>query len=95
MMAGDVDAFPVFPAPENLAQFEADPRFNVIVGSTEGETILAMNHGTPELADIRVRQAIAHAIDRQESSTARCSASARPSARISRRTIPTTSISPG
>jgi ABC-type transport system substrate-binding protein len=27
MMAGDLDAFPVFPAPENLVQFEADPRF--------------------------------------------------------------------
>jgi peptide/nickel transport system substrate-binding protein len=44
MMAGDVDAFPNFPAPETLAQFEADPRFTVIVGSTEGETILAMNN---------------------------------------------------
>jgi peptide/nickel transport system substrate-binding protein len=66
MMAGDVDAFPVFPAPENLSQFEADPRFRVIVGSTEGETILSMNHGTPALSDIRVRKAIAHAIDRQE-----------------------------
>ncbi|MBY4894845.1 ABC transporter substrate-binding protein [Rhodobacteraceae bacterium N5(2021)] len=64
MMAGDVDAFPVFPAPENLAQFEADPRFNVIVGSTEGETILAMNNQT--LTDPRVRQAITHAINRQD-----------------------------
>ncbi len=65
MMAGDVDAFPVFPAPENLAQFEADPRFSVIVGSTEGETILAMNHARPPFDDIRVREAVAHAIDRQ------------------------------
>jgi peptide/nickel transport system substrate-binding protein len=66
LMAGDVDAFPVFPAPENLAQFEADPRFKVIVGSTEGETILAMNHATPELQDVRVRQAITHAINRKD-----------------------------
>jgi peptide/nickel transport system substrate-binding protein len=65
MMAGDVDAFPVFPAPENLPQFEADPRFSVIVGSTEGETILAMNNARPPFDDIRVRRAIAHAIDRQ------------------------------
>jgi peptide/nickel transport system substrate-binding protein len=36
MMAEDVDAFPVFPAPETLAQFAADPRFRVVVGSTEG-----------------------------------------------------------
>ncbi len=66
MMAGDVDAFPNFPAPETLAQFEADPRFSVIVGSTEGETILSMNHAHPQLSDVRVRQALAHAINRQE-----------------------------
>ncbi|PCD78166.1 ABC transporter substrate-binding protein [Pseudothioclava arenosa] len=66
MMAGDVDAFPNFPAPETLMQFEADPRFAVIVGSTEGETILSMNQRTPALADIRVREAIAHAINRQD-----------------------------
>ncbi|MGY6632866.1 MAG: ABC transporter substrate-binding protein [Alkalilacustris sp.] len=66
MMAGDVDAFPNFPAPETLAQFEADPRFAVIVGSTEGETILAMNHRHEALSDSRVRQAIAHAIHRQD-----------------------------
>ena len=65
VMAGDVDAFPVFPAPENLAQFEADPRFKVIVGSTEGETILSTNNANGPLADVRVREAIAHAIDRQ------------------------------
>ena len=66
MMAGDVDAFPNFPAPETLSQFEANPMFSVIVGSTEGETILAMNNKQPPLDDVRVREAIAHAIDRQE-----------------------------
>ena len=66
MMAGDVDAFPNFPATETLAQFEADPRFSVIVGSTEGETILAMNNGQAPLDDIRVRQAIALAVNRQD-----------------------------
>ncbi len=64
MMAGDIDAFPNFPAPENLAQFQADPRFSVIVGTTEGETILAMNNARPPFDDIRVRRAVAHAIDR-------------------------------
>ena len=65
VMAGDIDAFPAFPAPELLAQLDADPRFDVVVGSTEGETILAMNNGRAPLDDIRVRQAIAHAVDRQ------------------------------
>ena len=65
MMAGDIDAFPGFPAPENLSQFAADPRFEVIIGSSEGETILAMNNKKPPLDNIKVREAIAHAIDRQ------------------------------
>jgi peptide/nickel transport system substrate-binding protein len=66
MMAGDLDAFPNFPAPETLAQFQADPRFSVIIGSTEGETILAMNNQAPPLDDLRVRQAISVAINRQD-----------------------------
>ncbi|MHA7773534.1 ABC transporter substrate-binding protein [Roseibium sp. M-1] len=65
VMAEDVNAFVGFPAPENLPQFEADPRFQVLVGSTEGETILAANNKLPPLDNIKVREAIAHAIDRQ------------------------------
>ncbi|QDY71669.1 ABC transporter substrate-binding protein [Qingshengfaniella alkalisoli] len=64
VMAEDVDAFYSYPAPENLANFEADPRFRVLVGSTEGETILAMNNGAEPFNDPKVREAVAHAIDR-------------------------------
>ncbi|MEM8630260.1 MAG: ABC transporter substrate-binding protein [Pseudomonadota bacterium] len=66
MMAGDIDAFPGYPAPETLAQFDADPRFQLLIGSTEGETILSTNNKSEKLSDIRVRQAIAHAINRQD-----------------------------
>lgn len=66
MMAGDVDAFPNYPAPETLPQLEADPRFKVITGTTEGETILAMNNARAPLDNVIVRQAIAHAINRQD-----------------------------
>ena len=65
VMAQDVDAFAGFPAPENLPQFEADPRFQVLVGSTEGETILAMNNKQAPFDNVKVREAVAHAIDRQ------------------------------
>jgi peptide/nickel transport system substrate-binding protein len=65
VMAEDVDVFTGFPAPENLPQFEADPRFQVLVGSTEGETILAMNNKMPPFDNVKVREAVAHAIDRQ------------------------------
>ncbi|MEO9575540.1 MAG: ABC transporter substrate-binding protein [Tateyamaria sp.] len=65
MMAEDVDVFTGFPAPENLPQFDADPRFQVLIGSTEGETILSTNNKQAPFDDVRVRQAVAHAIDRQ------------------------------
>jgi peptide/nickel transport system substrate-binding protein len=65
MMAEDIDVFSGFPAPENLPQFEADPRFQVLVGSTEGETILAMNNTREPFDNKQVREAVAHAIDRQ------------------------------
>jgi peptide/nickel transport system substrate-binding protein len=65
VMAEDVDVFTGFPAPENLPQFEADPRFQVLVGSTEGETILSTNNKQAPFDNVKVRQAVAHAIDRQ------------------------------
>lgn len=65
LLSGDVDVFPNFD-PKNMAQFKANPDFVVLEGTTEGETILSTNNKSPKLKDIRVRQAIAHAINRQE-----------------------------
>jgi len=65
LLSGDVDGFPIFPAPENLEQIKTDPRFTVVVGSTEGETILAINNTKKPFDDIRVRRALNYAIDRQ------------------------------
>src|ERR1019366_8514763 len=65
LMAGDVDAFSNYPAPESFAQFAADPRFVVFVGSTEGETVLALNQRNPPFRDLRVRRAISYALDRR------------------------------
>ena len=65
LLAGDVDVFPRMSALETVGQFQADDRFQVLVGNTEGETILAMNNARAPLDDLRVRQAISHAIDRQ------------------------------
>jgi peptide/nickel transport system substrate-binding protein len=64
LLAGDVDAFSNFTAPENLAALARDPRFTVVVGSTEGETLLAINNARPPFNDLRVRRALAHAVDR-------------------------------
>ena len=65
LQAGDVQAFPNFPAPELLPVFDADPRFTVALGSTEGETILAINNGREPFDDPRVRKALAYAVDRE------------------------------
>ena len=65
LRAGEIDVIPAFPSLQNLPEFEADPRFQVLVGSTESETILAMNNKQPPLDNPLVRRAIAHAIDRQ------------------------------
>jgi peptide/nickel transport system substrate-binding protein len=65
LLAGDLDVFSGFPAPELLEQFKANPEFQVIVGSTQGETIVALNNSRAPLDNVKVRQAIAHAIDRQ------------------------------
>ena len=66
VQAGDVDAFPNFPSLDSIEQFKSDPRFRVVVGSTEGETILAMNNAKPPLDNIKVREAIAHAVNRED-----------------------------
>lgn len=65
LMAGDVDVFPNFPAPENIAQFKADPRFAVLTSLSEGEVILSINNRKPPFDRLAVRRAISHALDRQ------------------------------
>ncbi|MFT4716434.1 MAG: peptide/nickel transport system substrate-binding protein [Paracoccaceae bacterium] len=66
LMAGDIDAFPGYPSPETLPQFDADPRFVVLLGSSEGETILSTNNKDEHFSNPKVREALAHAINRQE-----------------------------
>ena len=53
MLAGDIDAFPRFANVEALGQFKSDPRFQVLVGGTEGKTILAMNNKKKPLDDVQ------------------------------------------
>ena len=65
MLAGDVDAFPRFANLQALAQFRGDPRFQVTVGGTDGKTIVAINNKNTPLDNLKVRQAIAYAIDRK------------------------------
>ena len=64
LLAGDVDAFPRV-TPRSVAQFKANPKFQVVVSGSRAKTIVAINNGKKPLDDVRVRRAIAAAIDRK------------------------------
>jgi peptide/nickel transport system substrate-binding protein len=65
LLAGDIDGMPRFGALQALKQFQGDKRFTVEIGSTAGKGILAINNRKPPFNDVKVRRALAHAIDRK------------------------------
>ena len=65
LLSGDVQALPNFQLGDALPQVQSDPRFKVVIGATEGETILSTNNKKPPFDQLKVRQAIAHALDRK------------------------------
>lgn len=65
MLAGDLDILSGVSAPELLTAFEDDERFEVLQGLTNGEVTLSLNGRRAPLDDVRIRQAITQAIDRQ------------------------------
>ena len=64
LLSGDVQAFPMAPLDDALAQVQSDTRLKVVIGLTEGETILSLNNTKAPFDKLEVRQAIALAIDR-------------------------------
>jgi len=65
LLSGDIDAFPRVAAARSLVQFRSDKRFQVLIGGSRAKTILAINNKRKPLDDVRVRRAIAMAVDRK------------------------------
>lgn len=64
VMAGDIDLFAEFQAPELLNRFKSDENLHVEVGSTAGKVVMSLNNARAPFDNVKFRQALAHAIDR-------------------------------
>jgi peptide/nickel transport system substrate-binding protein len=52
--------------PEHVPDLQKDPRFQVIIGETTNDVILAMNNSRKPYTDVRVRRAMTYAVDKKE-----------------------------
>ncbi len=64
LLSGDVDVFPRI-GTRVVPQFKSNPKFQVLIGNSQGKTILTINNKKKPLDDVRVRRAILAAIDRK------------------------------
>jgi len=64
LKAGDIDAIAYDVSPENALLLEKDPKFKVLNGYTTSKVVLSTNNSRKPFTDVRVRRAMAHAIDR-------------------------------
>jgi peptide/nickel transport system substrate-binding protein len=65
LLAGDIDMIAGLSQLQLVARYESDDAFQVIEGTGTGETTLTMNNRSAAFSDVRVRQAVMYAVDRQ------------------------------
>jgi len=66
LKSGDIDVSAFGLGPENVVDLKKDARFQVILGDTTNDVILAMNNSKKPYSDKRVRLAVTHAINKEE-----------------------------
>jgi peptide/nickel transport system substrate-binding protein len=66
LKAGDIDASLFGLGPEHVADLKKDGRFDVTIGETTNDVIMAMNNSRKPFTDVRVRRAITHAINKPD-----------------------------
>ena len=64
LRAGDIDVIAIDVSAENALLLEKDPKFKVLNGYTTNEVILSTNNSRKPFTDVKVRRAMAYAIDR-------------------------------
>ena len=64
LKAGDIDVIGYDVSPENARLLEKDPKYKVLDGNTTNKVILSTNNSRKPFTDVRVRRAMAYAIDR-------------------------------
>jgi peptide/nickel transport system substrate-binding protein len=66
LKAGDVDASLFGLGPEHVQDVQKDARFQVIVGDTTNDVVLAMNNARKPYTDVRVRHAVTYGINKPD-----------------------------
>src|SRR6266536_916240 len=66
LKAGDVDASLFGLGPVHVTELQKDARFQVLVGDTTNDVILAMNNSRKPYTDVRVRRAMTYGVDKPE-----------------------------
>jgi peptide/nickel transport system substrate-binding protein len=65
LLSGDIDLVPTLSQYQLVDTFEGNDAFTVQEGTSTGEVTLTMNNQSEAFADVRVRRAVMHAVDRQ------------------------------
>jgi peptide/nickel transport system substrate-binding protein len=63
LLTGTINVIGTVQAPESLAQFQGNDKYEIIEGTTNGEVLLSFNNGKAPFNNLKVRQAARYAID--------------------------------